>query len=269
MNFLYNIPAALLLIVVLAISIVAAGAGQYFVHRYFKQNDFIEHNEVGGIIIVVSGTLYAVVLGFLTIVVWQHYLDARQLVVQESDADIDAWHAAVGLPDAIRARVRDDMIHYANIMVAREWPAMRHGESDAEAAMIDMDAFDAAGGFVPSNDGQSNAQVATLQQLTVMHDARQQRVAINAGGVSWFEWLVLVLGGVCIIAFCWLFGLNNPRMQLLMTATVVTIIVSTLVLLFELQYPFRSDVGIGPDAWTSAVDHIRMMQTGDMKDMKD
>jgi hypothetical protein len=153
-------------------------------------------------------------------------------------------------------------------MVAREWPAMRHGQSDAEAAMIDMDAFDAAGGFVPSNDGQSNAQVATLQQLTAMHDARQQRVAINTGGVSWFEWLVLLLGGVCIIAFCWLFGLNNPRMQLLMTATVVTIIVSTLVLLFELQYPFRSDVGIGPDAWTSAVDHIRMMQTGDMKDMK-
>jgi hypothetical protein len=29
------------------------------------------HNEVGGIVIAVTGTLYAVVLGFLTVVVWQ------------------------------------------------------------------------------------------------------------------------------------------------------------------------------------------------------
>jgi len=32
-----------------------------------------------------------------------------------------------------------------------------------------------------------------------------------------------------------------------MTFTVAIIIVSMLVLLFELQYPFRNDVGIGPD----------------------
>jgi hypothetical protein len=69
----------------------------------------VAHNEVGGILIAVTGTPYAVVLGFLTVVVWQHFLEARELVVLESGADIDPWHTAVGLPSAVRQRVCEDM----------------------------------------------------------------------------------------------------------------------------------------------------------------
>jgi Protein of unknown function (DUF4239) len=268
MSFLYGVPAVLLLFSTLAIAIVAAGLGQIYVHRRFRSQDFIAHNEVGGILIAVSGTLYAVILGFLTVVVWQHYLEARDLVVLESDSDIDAWHTAVGLPAPVRERVRHDMIAYARVMIDREWPAMREGSFDASAPMVSMDAINAVGTFLPVNMGQSNAQVATLQELGAMHDARQQRIASNDSGVSWFEWLVLVIGAVCIICFCWLFGVRNARMQLLMTSTVVTIIVSILVLLFELQYPFRSDVGIDASAWQGAVAHIHEMQTGPMPAMR-
>ncbi|HEY1614228.1 MAG TPA: hypothetical protein VGF97_11100 [Rhizomicrobium sp.] len=268
MTSIYSLPAATLLILALAITITAAGLGQIVVHRLFRSQDFIAHNEVGGILIAVSGTLYAVILGFLTVVAWQHYQEARELVVVESDADIDAWHTAVGLPSQIRERVRADMVGYARLMIEQEWPSMRAGTFDSTAPMISMDAINAAGAFVPANMGQSNAQVATLQELGAMHDARQQRIASNDSGVSWFEWLVLVVGAVCIISFCWLFGLRNARMQLLMTSTVVTIIVSILVLLFELQYPFRSDIGIGPEAWKGALDHIHEMQAGKLPNMR-
>lgn len=268
MDFLYGIPAAILLVCALALAIGVVGFGQFAVHRRFRGGNFIAHNEVGGIIIAVSGTLYAVVLGFLTVVVWQHFLESRQLVVVEADADIDAWHTAVGLPPAVRSQVRGDMIAYAKIMVAREWPSMRRGAFDAQAPVVIMDAIDATGTLVPANSGQSNAQSATLQELGVLHDARQQRIVTNGSGVSGFEWLVLLIGGTCVICFCWLFGVANARVQFLMTSTVVTIIVSTLILLFELQYPFRSDVGIGPDAWNSAVAHIHEMQTGEMANMR-
>jgi len=268
MNFFYSIPAIALLIGVLALGIAAAGGGQLYVHRRFSARDFIAQNEVGGIIIAVSGTLYAVILGFLTVVVWQRFVDADQMVVLESDAVIDAWHTSVGLPPAIRERVRTDMIRYAQTMIDGEWPSMKQGGFDASVAMLDMDAIEAVGAFVPANLGESNAQVATSQQLGAIHDARQQRIAINSGGVPWFEWLVLLIGATCIICFCWLFELRSSRMQLLMTSTVVIIIGSILVLLFELQYPFRSDVGIGPDAWKGAVDHIHQMQAGTMADMK-
>lgn len=258
----------MLLALALIIGVGFACLGQLLVHRRFRKSSFIEHNEVGGIIFAVAGTLYAVVLGFLTVVAWQHFEDARAIVVMESNADIDAWHAAVALPTAVRQRVRADTLAYAQTVIQSEWPAMRRGSIDPNLAIINMDAIDAASSYKPKDNAEGNAQAATMQQLTIVHDARQQRIGVNRGGITWFEWLVLGVGGTCILCFCWLFGLANERVHLLMTSTVATIMVCMMVLLFELQYPFRSDVGVGPEAWRDAVRHIHQMQTGTVASMK-
>jgi hypothetical protein len=268
MNLLYSLPAAVLLVIAVGAGIAVAGAGQGFVRRWFRSGGFVAHNDVGGVIFAVAGTLYAVILGFMTVVAWEHFTEAREIVVAEADADIDAWHAAVGLPPAIRARVRGDTLTYAKLMIQKEWPLMRHGQADPTAAFVDMDALDVAGEFVPANEGQSNAQNATLAQLTIMHDARQRRIAANGAGVAWFEWLVLLGGAACVSAFCWLFGVANARIHLIMTSTVVALIAAALVLLFELQYPFRSDIGVGPQTWTGALAHLHQMQAGGMPGMR-
>jgi hypothetical protein len=53
-----------------------------------------------------------------------------------------------------------------------------------------------------------------------------------------------------------------------MTSTVVIVIVAVLVLLFELQYPFRSAIRIQPTAWQAALDHIHLMEGGDQAHMR-
>ena len=265
---LYSVPAPVLLLLAIVAAVALAGGGQIFVHRRFSTADFVQHNEVGGFIIAVVGTLYAVVLGFHTVVIWQHYADSEDLVALESAAAADAWHTAVGLPDGIRAKVRRDVVDYVQIMTQDEWPLMRRGSFSPQADIAVMDAIGGAGDFTPVNWRESNAQSATLQQLVFLHDDRQRRLTNNERGVSWFEWLVLFIGAVCVICFCWLFGLKNPRTHLLMTSAVAVIIVSMLVLLFELQYPFRSNIGIGNDAWIGLIDHIRLMQSGGQINMR-
>jgi hypothetical protein len=266
--FLYDVPPLVLLLGALVIGVLIAAGGQRYIHHRFGGQDFVQHNEVGGFIIAVVGTLYAVVLGFLTVIVWQHFADARDLVALESAAAADTWHAAIGLPYQARSRVRNDMLQYSNIMIEREWPEMRHGTFDKDADIIVMDAMVAAGTVTPANLRESNAQAATMQQLTVLHDDRSRRLVSNGSGVLRFEWLILYIGAFCVIGFCWLFGLENAITHLLMTSAVAIVIVSMLVLLFELQYPFRSQLGVGPDAWQGVVEHIHLMQTGDQTNMR-
>jgi len=268
MSFLYSIPPVILLVVAIAIALLFACGGQIYVHRRFGGQTFVRHNEVGGFIIAVVGTLYAVVLGFLTVVVWQHFADARDLVAIESAAAGDAWHTAVGLPLAERASVRRDVFDYANLMVNSEWPLMRSGRFEPDADIVVMDAIGTVGSFMPASQGQSTAQLLTMQQLTALHDDRLRRLESNTSGVKGFEWLVLFIGAICVVCFCWLFGLANPRAHLLMTGAVTVVVVSVLVLLFELQYPFRSHIGIGPDAWVGIINHIRLMQAGSQMNMK-
>jgi len=268
MDLLLSIPAIILLACSLALSIGLACFGQTLVHRRYRRFLLSEHNEVGGIILVVAGSLYAVLLGFFTVIAWQHFQDARAITVMESNGAIDAWHSAVGLPPAVRESVRSDMLNYAIVVTEREWPAMRHRKFDPGLAFIGMHAIDVASSFTPRTFGEANAQSATLQQLAIVHDGRQQRIGVNLDGISWFEWVVLLIGGLCIICFCWLFGLRNERIHLAMTSTVVAVMVPTMVLLFELQYPFRSDVGVGPDAWRYAIAHIHQMQGGSLPNMR-
>jgi hypothetical protein len=255
-------PAIAILVVALLASVGFAVGGQRLLHARFPAYDFVRHNEVGGFIVSVAGATYAVLLGFLTAVAWQHFTEARQLVSLESAAAADTWHTAVGLPQEPRARVRADVRAYANTMVDKEWPAMLAGDLDQRADFLVMDAFDATGSLRPSNGAEGTAQQLTLEQLTTLHDLRQRRLSDNVTSVSWFEWITLGVGAVCVIVFCWLFGLTNERIHFLMTGIVTTIIVSTLVLLFELQYPFRTDLRIGDGDWRGVVAHIKMMQNG-------
>ena len=264
----YRMNAVLLLLWATSTAVAIACTGQWYVHRRFAYWDFVRHNEVGGFIVSIVGALYGVLLGFMTVIAWQHFADSRQIVAQESAASTDAWHTSAGLPAMQRARVRHDMLLYADDMLDREWPAMRTEGFDKQADLIVMDAIGAVGNFTPADFKESNAQTATMQQLGALHDYRQRRLSENDSGIASFEWLVLMVGGACIVGFCWLFGLENKGVHLIMTSAVTIIIAATLVLLFELQCPFQSDLRIQPTDWNGVIAHIQFMQTGSQATMR-
>ena len=69
LDTLYQIPPLALLFVAILVALAFACGGQALVHRRFGSENFVHHNEVGGFIIAVVGTTYAVLLGFLITVV--------------------------------------------------------------------------------------------------------------------------------------------------------------------------------------------------------
>jgi Protein of unknown function (DUF4239) len=268
MAFVMELPALVVFFIAVIFGVAFACGGQWYVHRRFPEEDFVRHNEVGAVIVAIAGTLYAVVLGFLTVAAWEHYTEARRFVGSESAAAADAWHMAVGLPAARRTRVRGDLLEYAELMVTREWPLMRSGGFDSRGDILVMDAIGTAGTLKPADMGESNAQSETMTQLGILHDVRQRRLAESTSDIGTFAWFVLLFGAACITCFCWLFGAKNRRVHLLMTACVAVMMTSILVLLFELQYPFRTGLRIPPDDWTAVIRHIGVMQSGTQPEMR-
>ena len=159
--------AGLLLLWTSTTAVAAACLGQWYVHRRFRESDFVRHNEVGGFLVAVVGSLYGVLLGFMTVIAWQHFEECAQLVAAESAAATDAWHTAIGLPAQSRLRVRHDMLAYADAMIEREWPAMRKRDFDRDADWIVMDAIGAAGGFqsaYSSGSERTKCDVSTVER---------------------------------------------------------------------------------------------------------
>ncbi len=266
----YAIPPYLLLAAAIVFVPALVCGGQWYLHGRLQLRRFFVDNDVAGFIIAVVGTLYAVQLGFMTVEVWEHYETARVHVWAESASVADVWHDAVGLPLAQRVRIRADMLGYAHTMIDQEWPAMRAGGFSVRGDELIMDAATVAGTYVPKNAGESNAQSAIIARVNDLHDARADRLATNAGGISAFQWAVLAIGAVVVLAFCYTFSVTNLGSHLLMTGLVTILITAMFVLLVELQDPFRSALGITPEAWHALLTHIDAMDRmpGPMSSMR-
>ncbi len=238
-----------MLIVAAAFAAALACAGQIAVRRAYPRTDFREHNDVGGIVLGVTGGLFAVMLAFIVAIVWQEFDAATQRVAVEAAAATDLWHTARGLPAPLGPSVRSGLVEYASLMVREEWPAMRSGGSSKRAEDVLTRTFEDVAQFRPANAGASNAQSASLQYLGTLHDARHHRLDDNNSGVSPFEWAILLIGAVIVIGIGYLVGLSSLRTQLLMTGAVAAMIAATFVLIFELDYPFRGELAVAPTGW--------------------
>ena len=267
MASLIGLPAIVILAIAVAAALGFAYALQHFVRRRFGETEFA-HNEIAGHMLGIVGTLHAVLLGFMTVVVWQQYDGTAERVALETSAVADTWHAAVGLPAVQRTAVRREMLAYASANADDEWTLMRDGKSSPLGDSLIMAATSVAGTFVPANFAESNAQQRVTRLLGDLHDARQRRLAANTLRIPWLAWLVLLTGSIVVIGTCTMFRVGNVTVHRVMTSSVAVMIAAMFVLLFELQFPFRSDMRIPAARWTALIEHIRSMDTGPQQNMR-
>jgi len=67
-------------------------------------------------------------------------------------------------------------------------------------------------------------------------------------GLPVILWVVLIVGGIVVVSFTYLFGLDSTVIHLLMVAALALIISLVLFTVAALNFPFKGDITIGPDA---------------------
>ena len=67
-------------------------------------------------------------------------------------------------------------------------------------------------------------------------------------GLPAILWIILIIGGVVVIGFTYLFGLDSTVTHLLMVAALALVIALVLFTVAELDFPFRGGIRIGPEA---------------------
>jgi len=87
------------------------------------------NNEVAGFKFAVVGVLYAVLLAFVVIVVWQKFSDAETDVSREAGAAATVYRLTGGIDAQSRAALRGDLTAYLNSAIADDWKAMAEGRS--------------------------------------------------------------------------------------------------------------------------------------------
>ncbi|HKH12829.1 MAG TPA: DUF4239 domain-containing protein [Rubrobacter sp.] len=223
-----------------------------------------KHNEVAGFIYAVLGVAYAVLLGLMLVAVWEQWNAAAETADDEASSLAEIFWIAHQLPDPEGRRIQELARSYARTVEDEEWPLMEQGKASPKAWSTLDEIRDDVQKLGPST---STPQVLYEQELERVHDladARRGRLLSAEEGLPAILWVVLIVGGVVVVCFTYLFGLENTSVHLLMVAALALIIALVLFSVAALDHPFRGDVRIAPNALEQVLGRFESSKLSDL-----
>ncbi|MGH3144757.1 MAG: hypothetical protein ACRDTR_03050 [Rubrobacter sp.] len=143
-----------------------------------------------------------------------------------------------------------------------EWKLMAQGKESSRAwALLDEMRVSIVA-LEPSTTSQELLYDHQLQRVHGPAEARRDRLLQANTGLPAILWAVLLIGGVIIVGFTYLFGLSSTLVHTLMVASLALIISLVLFTVGALDYPFRGDVRISPDAFFSVLERFEKSTLG-------
>jgi len=242
---------------IVGLGTVLAMLGPRVVRRYVALERLTENNEIAGFKYATLGVLYAVLLAFAIIVVWQKFSDADSNVGREAGAAETIYRLAPALGEAgpaVHAAVTD----YLKRAITDDWPEMgsaKPGAGQASKQALD-EIYAALLTFQANNHGDTPLVSEILYQLDVMTQARRARLIASEGAVPGVIWIVLFVGAVIAVVFTFFFGTRNLQAQTMMTGLLALLIFSELLIIIAIDRPFTGTVKVEPTALSDVLADI-------------
>lgn len=195
------------------------------------------------------GALYAIFVSFMVFVVWSRYDTARNTVDAEANRVADVYRLADGLPAPVRDVLRQDCREYVDSVTRDEWPALqREGINSATWRRVDrMWQHVNAMNRQQRGDGIARRQVSeAFLELTELRRTRLYLARENLPGVLW---ALLFFGAALTLGFALLFRMEPFGYHALKVSVLAAIIAFFLLVIWELDTPFRGTVTVLPDAF--------------------
>ena len=222
----------------------------WLVRRAIPHERLAPHNEVVGFVYAVVGVIYAVILGFVVISVWEQYREAEGTARGEADAVGNLYRLAEGLPEPSRQAIQEATLAYASAVVDEEWDAMAARSAPGQQAVDSLDALWAnLYGVAPTTSAQEARYAAALEQMQILSAYRLERLEDAASGLLGILWAVMLGGGVVTVLFACVFGVENGQVHALMVAALAAMIGLVLFAVYDLNHPFRGDVHVQPEGF--------------------
>jgi hypothetical protein len=241
-------------------SVVLALLGLFHVRRRVPLDVQMEQNEVAGFFIAVLGVVYAVILAFAVIAVWEDLDEARVTTEREANNVGDLYRVAEGLPDAIRIPVQEQAVAYARSVAFDEWPLLHRAAESANSRATIESLWALVRQFEPAGPREQALYGKLLDELQDLNDARRMRLLSAREGIPHLIWGVLIGGGVVTVLFTYFFGLKNFRAQIAMTVLYVASIGFVLFLIASIDHPFSGSVSITPEAMEQVIQRIEALE---------
>ncbi|NUU24536.1 MAG: DUF4239 domain-containing protein, partial [Streptomycetaceae bacterium] len=237
-------------------TLVVVAAGLYAVQRFVPHPLRQRHNDVAGFIFAAVGVLYAVLLAFVVIAVWENHDAARQSTFKEADELAGLYWVSRELPLPLGAELEKQTLDYAETVMHKEWPLMSEHKSSPEATQLVYQLRQGVLSYQPGGPREEILYERAVSHLENMASARRERLNEVGEDVPTLLWVALIAGAVITVGFTFLFGLSNTFTHTLMVLMLTGLVVVSLVVIREMDFPFDGITKIEPTALEVFLDRL-------------
>lgn len=249
-------------IVVIGLSALYAVAGVAVVRRFLHGRIREGHNDVLVPLFLTAGTLYAVLLGFLVIAVWENYGEAKANAAEEASTLATLYRQTNGMASTEQRELRGLLKEYTEAVAGDEWQiqSVTGGASPkARKALADMyRSF----GSMPREDASSSITVEFLQTLRTVASDRNRRTLQASEGLPGVLWFGILLGGAVVVAMTFLLYMEVRWPHMLASGLMAGLIGTLLFITLLLNKPFSGPLALSPESFEHSVSVFASVEKG-------
>lgn len=254
---LVYVPTWLIGTIMMVVAVSTAVGGVLLVHRFVKVNTLKSHHDIAGPIFATIGVVYAVMLSYVLIIVWQQFDTTNNNVVKEANLYADIYHDSNGLSEPFRSQFIAANSKYIDAVINDEWKLLARGQRSMEAQKDAEDVWTLTGSFEPKSEGEKIFFSEILYRMNDAGELRRQRILDSQTGIHPMLWSVLLLGGIITVVFAFFFGSENLKAQLIMTTLLAVLIVLILFTILIMDFPFSGDMAVSSDAFKQVLLYLK------------
>ena len=207
--------------------------------------------------------IYALILAFVVIVVWQQYQTTGDRIEVEASSLFNVSRSTRAFNDSlnkpIAMQIRAEIDSYYLSVINDEWPLMASGKLDNEehtdttldrkTRNLNKDIWHSIFKLIPVNEAQKQWHNAIIKNMLQYSEARHFRMANKDYHIPPVMWWMLVSGAVLVILFSMFLESNNDWYHGIKVLMISLMIIFSMLLVNMLNHPFNGMLQLKPNAF--------------------
>jgi hypothetical protein len=247
------LPTWVTAVLVVGVWMALSGLGVALARPWVESRLGDRHHDVVVPLFLATATMYAIVVAFMVVVVWQRYADAEASDRHEATVLVALYRETLSMPAPLGGHLRGHLRDYTNAVIDREWPVQgQGGTSPAVQESLDQiyrDYLTRAG----QQTGRPEVYQEFLANLDRLAELRANRVLTSRSSLPATLSFGLIAGGVLTIANSALFIMQRRALQVLAAVLMGAMIGLLLFVIMVLNQPYSGGVSLGPDDFRYAL----------------
>ena len=247
-DWFFDLPVPWMALIVFVASFLIAG-GVYLVVTGLAGTDWaLAFKAVSPGLLPVLGVLFALLVGFIAVEVWNTFDKAKTAVATEASALRAVVLLARNFPEEQRMRIDALINRHIEVAVQQEWPEMAHHRATLSPLATHLiEALDTAFALKPADENQQAVKPEMIRALGTALEARRQRIIISESAVGAVKWVAILFQAFCTLAAIAMVHSYNRRACAITLTLFATGVALSVLLIAAYSRPFTGEISVTPE----------------------